>query len=73
MVVQPLTSQTSLHRMRSMDCNGVELTVIGLWPCGKLFLGVMNLASQSGSRMDTSGLGGCPANVALVSALCRLV
>ncbi|GFS51197.1 regulator of chromosome condensation 2 [Trichonephila clavipes] len=31
MVVQRLTSQTSLHRMRSIDCNGVELTVIGLW------------------------------------------
>ncbi|GFV02273.1 hypothetical protein TNCV_4742541 [Trichonephila clavipes] len=26
MVVQPLTSQTSLYRMRSIDCNGVELT-----------------------------------------------
>ncbi|GFW02252.1 transposable element Tcb1 transposase [Trichonephila clavipes] len=37
--------------MRSMDCNGVELTVIGLWTCGKLFFGGMNLALQSGSRM----------------------
>ncbi|GFW26046.1 hypothetical protein TNCV_3317181 [Trichonephila clavipes] len=44
MVVQPPTSQTTLHRMRSIDCSGVELTVIGLWTCGKLFFGVMNLA-----------------------------
>ncbi|GFW21780.1 QLQ domain-containing protein [Trichonephila clavipes] len=36
MVVQPPTSQTTLHRMRSIDCSGVELTVIGLWICGKL-------------------------------------
>ncbi|GFU88062.1 hypothetical protein TNCV_1336311 [Trichonephila clavipes] len=28
MVVHPLTSQTSLHRMRGIDCNGIELTVI---------------------------------------------
>ncbi|GFS90255.1 uncharacterized protein TNCV_508761 [Trichonephila clavipes] len=41
--------------MRSFDCNGVELTVIGLWTCGKLFFGVMNLALQTGSRMDASG------------------
>ncbi|GFW40369.1 hypothetical protein TNCV_1019271 [Trichonephila clavipes] len=40
----PLTSQTSLHRMRSIDCNGVEFTVIGLWTSEKLFFGVMNLA-----------------------------
>ncbi|GFV12105.1 hypothetical protein TNCV_1795921 [Trichonephila clavipes] len=33
MVVKPLTSQTSFHRMRSIDCNGVDLTVIGLWTC----------------------------------------
>ncbi|GFY07001.1 hypothetical protein TNCV_4202721 [Trichonephila clavipes] len=69
MVVQPLASQTSLHRMRSIDCNGVELTIIGLWTCGKLFFGGMNLALQSASRMDTSGLGGCPTNVSLVTAL----
>ncbi|GFU06146.1 HTH_Tnp_Tc3_2 domain-containing protein [Trichonephila clavipes] len=31
MVVQPLTSQTSLQRMQNIDCNGVELTIIGLW------------------------------------------
>ncbi|GFV39594.1 hypothetical protein TNCV_4173031 [Trichonephila clavipes] len=43
--------------MRSIDCNGVDLTVIGLCTCGKLFFGVMNLALQSGSRMDASGLG----------------
>ncbi|GFU64569.1 hypothetical protein TNCV_305081 [Trichonephila clavipes] len=36
MVLQTLTSQTSLHRMRNIDCNGVEITVIGLWTCGKL-------------------------------------
>ncbi|GFU01623.1 RCC2 homolog [Trichonephila clavipes] len=70
MVVQPLTSQTSLHRMRSIDWNGVELTVIELWTCGKLFFGVMNLALQSGSRMDASGLGG---NVSLMTALCPLL
>ncbi|GFU88209.1 QLQ domain-containing protein [Trichonephila clavipes] len=49
--------------MRSIDCNGEELTVIGLWTCGKLFFGVMNLALQSGSWMDVTGFGGCPANV----------
>ncbi|GFU64237.1 hypothetical protein TNCV_3746041 [Trichonephila clavipes] len=38
MVVQPLTSQTSLYRMRSIDCNGVELTVIVLWTCGKTII-----------------------------------
>ncbi|GFT50616.1 hypothetical protein TNCV_552011 [Trichonephila clavipes] len=63
MVMPPPTSQTPLHRMQSIDCNGVELTVIGLWTCGILFFGVMNLALQSGSRMDASGFGGCPANV----------
>ncbi|GFX86678.1 regulator of chromosome condensation 2 [Trichonephila clavipes] len=73
MVIQPLTIQTSLHRMRSIDCNGVELTIIGLWACGKLFFGVMNLALQSGSQMDASGFGRCPANVPLVAALCRLL
>ncbi|GFV63505.1 hypothetical protein TNCV_1551681 [Trichonephila clavipes] len=56
--------------MRSIDCSGVELTVIGLWTCGKLFFGGMNLALQSGSRMDASGFGECPANVSLVTALC---
>ncbi|GFS47774.1 uncharacterized protein TNCV_3597881 [Trichonephila clavipes] len=40
------------------------------WTCGKLFFGVMNLALQSGSRMDESGFGGCPGNVFLVTALC---
>ncbi|GFX92294.1 hypothetical protein TNCV_1112211 [Trichonephila clavipes] len=69
----PLTSQTSLHRMRSIDCNGVELTIIGLWTSGKRFFGVMNLALQSGSRMDASGFGGCPANIPLVTALCPLL
>ncbi|GFV31914.1 hypothetical protein TNCV_2564171 [Trichonephila clavipes] len=72
MVMQPLTSQTSLHRMRSIDCNGVELTIIGLWTCGKLFFGVMNLALQSGSRMDASGFS-CRVNVSLLTALCRLL
>ncbi|GFU05233.1 uncharacterized protein TNCV_575491 [Trichonephila clavipes] len=43
------------------------------WTCGKLFFGLMNLALQSGSRMDASGFGGCPANVSLVTALCRLL
>ncbi|GFW68499.1 DDE_3 domain-containing protein [Trichonephila clavipes] len=57
--------------MRSIDWNGVELTVVGLWTCGKLFFGVMNLALQSGCRMDASGFGGCPAYVSLMSALCR--
>ncbi|GFV17942.1 transposable element Tc1 transposase [Trichonephila clavipes] len=60
MVVQALTSQTSLHRIRSIDCNGVELTAIGLWTCGKLFFGEMNLALQSGSRMDASGFWRMP-------------
>ncbi|GFU06658.1 hypothetical protein TNCV_4352551 [Trichonephila clavipes] len=69
----PLTSQTSPHRMRSIDCIGVELTVIGLWTCGKLFFGVMNFALQSVSQMDASGLGGCPANVSIVTVLCRLL
>ncbi|GFV79835.1 hypothetical protein TNCV_1726601 [Trichonephila clavipes] len=55
MAVQLLTSQTSSHRMRSIDCNGVELTIIGLGTCGKLFFGVMNLALKSGSRMDLHG------------------
>ncbi|GFU80251.1 hypothetical protein TNCV_3520281 [Trichonephila clavipes] len=71
--VKPLSSQTSFHRMQSIDCKGVELTVIGLWTCGKLFFGVMNLALQSGSRIDSSRFGGCPANVALATASCRLL
>ncbi|GFU81548.1 uncharacterized protein TNCV_4926791 [Trichonephila clavipes] len=41
--------------------------------CGKLFFGVMNLALQSRSWMDASGFGECPANVSLVTALCRLL
>ncbi|GFS90165.1 hypothetical protein TNCV_508251 [Trichonephila clavipes] len=69
----PLTSQASLHTMRSIDCNGVQLIVIGLWTCGKLFFGVLNLDLQSDSRMDASGFGGCPANVSLATALCRLL
>ncbi|GFS86187.1 regulator of chromosome condensation 2 [Trichonephila clavipes] len=60
-------------RMRSIHCNGVELTVIGLWTSGKRFFGVMNLALQSGSRMDAYGFGGCPANIPLVTAMCRLL
>ncbi|GFT89964.1 hypothetical protein TNCV_4592681 [Trichonephila clavipes] len=63
----------SLHRMRSIYCNGVELTVIELWTCRKLFFGVMNLALQAGCRMDASGFGECPANVSLVTALYRLL
>ncbi|GFT26921.1 transposable element Tc1 transposase [Trichonephila clavipes] len=43
------------------------------WTCGKLFFGVMNLALQSGSRMDLHGFGGCPANVSLATALCPLL
>ncbi|GFU20703.1 hypothetical protein TNCV_3176411 [Trichonephila clavipes] len=41
--------------MRSIDCNGLEFTVIGQWTCVKLFFGVVNLALQSGSWMDASG------------------
>ncbi|GFS68544.1 hypothetical protein TNCV_4584591 [Trichonephila clavipes] len=37
--------------MRKIDCNGVELTINGLWTCGKLFFGVMNLTLQSGRWM----------------------
>ncbi|GFU73296.1 hypothetical protein TNCV_4731131 [Trichonephila clavipes] len=65
--------QTPFQRMRSIDCNGVDLTVIGLWTCGKLFFGVMNLALHSDSRMDAPGYSGCPANLSLVTALCRLL
>ncbi|GFU02842.1 uncharacterized protein TNCV_3480581 [Trichonephila clavipes] len=55
--------------MRSIDCNGVELTVIGLWTCGKLFFGVMNLALQSGNRMDASGLRSQPNRPSSLQAL----
>ncbi|GFX26321.1 hypothetical protein TNCV_949191 [Trichonephila clavipes] len=64
MAVLPLTGQASLHRMQSIDCNGVELTVIGLWTCGKLLFGVMNLALHDETRLH----GGCPANFSLVTS-----
>ncbi|GFW81407.1 hypothetical protein TNCV_377551 [Trichonephila clavipes] len=64
----PWSSSRSQAHKRSIDFNGLELTIIGLWTCGKLFFGVMNLTLQSASRMDASGFGGCPANVSLVTA-----
>ncbi|GFS86170.1 hypothetical protein TNCV_660591 [Trichonephila clavipes] len=65
--------KTSLHRMRSNDSIGAEITVIGVRTCGKLLFGVRNLALQSSSRMDTSGFDGCPVNVSLLTALCQLL
>ncbi|GFW62863.1 uncharacterized protein TNCV_4452121 [Trichonephila clavipes] len=55
MVVQPLTSQPSLHRMRSINCNGVEFIVIGLW---KTVLWSDESRLQSGSRMGLADARG---------------
>ncbi|GFW91250.1 hypothetical protein TNCV_736651 [Trichonephila clavipes] len=54
------------QQMRSIDCNGVERTVIGLRTCGKLFFGAMNLVLQSGSLWVWR-------NVSLATALCPLL
>ncbi|GFW60370.1 regulator of chromosome condensation 2 [Trichonephila clavipes] len=48
-----ITPQNAKHRLQ-----WCKAPVIGLWTCGKLFFGMMNLALQSGSRRDASGFGG---------------
>jgi hypothetical protein len=48
--------------MPSVSWCGVKLAAIVLWSSGKVFSGVMNHASPSGSAIDKSGFGGCQEN-----------
>ncbi|GFT76171.1 hypothetical protein TNCV_914491 [Trichonephila clavipes] len=64
MVVQPLTSQTSLHRIRSIDCNGVELTVLGH---------VESCSLEGCISLDSLAVGWVGRNVSLATALCPLL
>ena len=58
MVVQSIPSQTSLSRMRSVDCSDARYADIGLRMCRKIFFIVMNFAFQFGSPIDASGFSG---------------
>ena len=48
--------------------SGVKLAAIGHWSSGKVFSGVMNQASPSGSPMDKSGFVGCQDNATCANA-----
>jgi hypothetical protein len=58
--------------MPSVGWRGVKLATIGLWSPIKVFSGVMNLASPSGSPTDESGFGGFQDNATCPNAECQL-
>ncbi|GFS99536.1 uncharacterized protein TNCV_4534981 [Trichonephila clavipes] len=66
-----ITPQNAKHRLQW--CRAHRHWTVNMWKTLLCVCGVMNLALQFGSRMDASGFGGCPANVSLVTTLCRLL
>ncbi|GFV42425.1 transposable element Tcb1 transposase [Trichonephila clavipes] len=64
-----ITPQNVKHRLQW--CRAHRHWTVGMRKT--VFFGVMNLALQSGSRMDASTFNGCQANISLVTALCRLL
>ncbi|GFV67819.1 uncharacterized protein TNCV_925851 [Trichonephila clavipes] len=63
-----ITPQNAKHRLQW--CRAHRHWTVDIW---ETVLWSDEFALQSGSRMDTSGFGGCPVNASLVTALCGLL
>ncbi|GFU74267.1 hypothetical protein TNCV_4168581 [Trichonephila clavipes] len=64
--ITPQNAKNRIQWCRAHRRWTVEMWKTVLWCDEPVFL-------QSGSRMDASGFGGCPANISLATVLCRLL